>query len=321
MTPSDASVVICCFTERRWDELNLSIQSVLAQSHPAKEIVVVVDYNDALEQKLRAEVQGVRIVANRYPQGLSGARNTGVEEVSGDIVVFLDDDAWADVEWLGRILAAYDSPDVAGVGGAIEPIWPESRPAFFPPEFDWVIGCSYSGMDKTPGSIRNLIGANMSLRRDVLETVGKFDSKVGRTASKPMGGEDTELCIRVLQTWPNSRFVIQGDAVVHHHVSEDRTEWSYFLRRCYAEGRSKAHVSKLRGRSDGLSSEVNYVLKVVPAAFGRNLFKGVSRADTGSVARAAAIGLGLATTTAGLITESVRMALARLKPPRVQEEL
>jgi GT2 family glycosyltransferase len=294
---------------------------VLGQSHPAKEIVVVVDYNDDLKARLRAEAQGVRIVANRYQKGLSGARNTGVAEATGDIVVFLDDDAWADIEWLERILAAYDSPDVAGVGGAIEPIWPASRPAFFPPEFDWVIGCSYSGMDETPGSIRNLIGANMSLRRDVLESVGKFDSKVGRTASKPMGGEDTELCIRVLQRWPNSRFVIEGDAVVHHHVSQDRTEWRYFLRRCYAEGRSKAHVSKLRGRSDGLSSEVDYVLKVVPMAFGRNLLKGISRADRGSLARAAAIGLGLATTTLGLVAEWIRMVLEPLRRLRIQEDL
>ena len=321
MIPLEASVVICCFTELRWDELKLSIQSVLEQSHPAKEIVVVVDYNDALEAKLRAEAQGVRVVANRHPQGLSGARNTGVEEVTGDVVVFLDDDAWADVEWLERILATYDSPEIAGVGGAIEPIWPVSRPGFFPPEFDWVIGCSYSGMEETPGRIRNLIGANMSLRRDVLETVGDFDSKVGRTASKPMGGEDTELCIRVLQMLPKSRFVIEGEAVVHHHVSQDRTEWRYFLRRCYAEGRSKAHVSRLRGRSDGLSSEADYVLKIVPVAFGRNLFRGLSRADRDSLARAGAIGLGLATTTAGLITEWVNMFLASLKAKRTQEEL
>ena len=123
-----------------------SIESVLTQSHPAKEIVVVVDYNNALEARLRAADLGARVVANRYKQGLSGARNTGVKEAAGDVVVFLDDDAWADTEWLEHILAAYDSPDVAGVGGAIEPIWPDSRPAFPPPEFDWVIGCSYTGM-------------------------------------------------------------------------------------------------------------------------------------------------------------------------------
>lgn len=320
MTPTLASIVICCFTERRWEELNLSIQSVLTQSHPAKEIIVVVDYNDALETRLRTAQLGIQIVANRYEQGLSGARNTGVEEASGDIVVFLDDDAWADGDWLKHILAAYSSPSVVGVGGAIEPIWPESRPAFFPPEFDWVIGCSFSGMETTPGRVRNLIGANMSLRREVLESVGPFDSSVGRTASKPLGGEDTELCIRVLQTWPDSRFVIERGAVVHHHVSPDRTEWNYFLRRCYAEGISKAHVSQIRGSRDGLSSEISYSLKVLPGALGRNLIAGITRADSDSFSRAAAIVLGTAITTAGWIAQRIRMAVAPHQQPQLRED-
>ena len=320
MTPTIASVVICCFTERRWKELVLSIESVLAQSQPAKEIIVVVDYNDALAARLRAADLGAHVVTNRHKQGLSGARNTGVEEAAGDIVVFLDDDAWADPEWLKHLLAAYDSPDVAGVGGAIEPIWPDSRPAFFPPEFDWVIGCSYAGMQKATGRVRNLIGANMSFRREVFESVGVFDTGVGRTASKPLGGEDTELCIRVLQNWPNSRFVIDDGAVVHHHVSADRTAWSYFSRRCYAEGKSKAHVSRLRGAGHGLSSESDYALKVIPVAFGRRLFEGISRGDSDSFARAAAIALGMATTTAGLVAEWVKMAVTPRRSSQDQEE-
>ena len=320
MTPTIASVVICCFTERRWKELVLSIESVLAQSQPAKEIIVVVDYNDALAARLRAADLGARVVANRYKQGLSGARNTGVEEAAGDVIVFLDDDAWADREWLEHMLAAYDSPNVAGVGGAIEPIWPESRPAFFPPEFDWVIGCSYAGMQKTTGRVRNLIGANMSFRREVFESVGRFDTGVGRTALKPLGGEDTELCIRVLQSWPNSHFVIDDDAVVHHHVSADRTAWSYFSARCYAEGKSKAHVSRLRGAGRGLSSESGYALKVIPVALGRNLFEGISRADSGGFARAAAIALGMATTTAGLVAEWVKISVTPRQSSQDQEE-
>ena len=312
MNPTLASVVICCYTERRWNELSLSIDSVLSQSHAPKELIVVVDYNEVLEARLSERHPGVRVVANRHKKGLSGARNTGIEEAAGDVIVFLDDDAWADSDWLGHILQAYDSPTVAGVGGAIAPIWPDSRPAFFPPEFDWVIGCSYEGM-QTSGRVRNLIGANMSFRREVFETVGSFDTGVGRTASKPLGGEDTELCIRVLAEWPDSRFVIEDEALVHHHVSPDRTMWSYFIRRCYAEGKSKAHVTALRGAADGLSSERRYTLKVVPAAFGRNLVRGISRADGASLARAAALAIGLATTTAGFAAGQAGKALAATK--------
>ena len=91
------------------------------------------------------------------------------------------------------------------------------------------------------------------------------------------------------------------------------------MRRCYAEGKSKAHVSRLRGPSLGLSSEMDYSLKVLPRGLGRNLLKGVSRVDLGSLARATAIALGFATTVAGLVVETVRVTLTQRKPSQDQE--
>ena len=117
----------------------------------------------------------------------SPARNTGVALATGAVVAFIDDDAVADTDWLKYLGAAYAHDGVLGVGGAIEPAWQHGRPAWFPAEFDWVVGCTYRGVPEFAGPVRNLIGANMSLRREVFDVVGGFNEGVGRVGAVPLG--------------------------------------------------------------------------------------------------------------------------------------
>src|SRR3954465_308419 len=73
----DVSVVICCYTEARWDDLLAAIESVQRQSASPHEIAVVVDHNPDLYWRLRAALPDFTIVENREGRGLSGGRNTG----------------------------------------------------------------------------------------------------------------------------------------------------------------------------------------------------------------------------------------------------
>ena len=111
------SVVICAHAHDRWDDTLAAVASVRAQSHPAKELVVVVDHNPSLHQRLKAELPDATVIENREQQGLSGGKNTGIAVSTGQVVAFLDDDAVADVNWLKCLLDAYTDPDVVGVGG------------------------------------------------------------------------------------------------------------------------------------------------------------------------------------------------------------
>jgi glycosyltransferase involved in cell wall biosynthesis len=297
------SVVICAYTERRWDDLLAAIASVQQQSSPPFEVIVVVDHNDDLLERLRAHMaavngSAVNIVANTQSRGLAGARNTGVALATGAVVAFIDDDAVADTDWLKYLGAAYEHDGVLGVGGAIEPVWQHGRPAWFPAEFDWVVGCTYRGMPEFAGPVRNLIGANMSFRRDVFDVVGGFNEGVGRVGAVPLGCEETEICIRAGSRWPGRSFRYEPQARVHHQVPADRGRWSYFRARCYGEGLSKAAVSRLAGATRGLESERAYVRRTLPRGVVRGLNDGM-RADRSGLRRAGAIMLGLATTTAG----------------------
>src|SRR4051794_30202338 len=136
------SVVICAYTMERWADLVGAVRSVQEQSAPALEIIVVVDHEPALLSRVRRELDGVIAIPNAEQRGLSGARNSALRMAAGSIVAFLDDDARADADWLAELLRAYADSDAVGVGGTIEADWLRGRPGWFPPEFDWVVGCS-----------------------------------------------------------------------------------------------------------------------------------------------------------------------------------
>jgi hypothetical protein len=186
-----------------------------------------------------------------------------------------------------------------GVGGLTVPDWQTVRPAWLPEEFYWVVGSSYTGMPEPGTPVRNLLGANMSFRREAFTLVDGFQTGIGRTSDKrPLGCEETEFCIRLAQESPGSLLVMENRALVSHFVPDSRCTFSYFVRRCYAEGISKAQVTARVGSGDGLSSERSYVTRTLPLGVLRGLAS-LLRGRPSGLGRAAAIVAGLAVTTAG----------------------
>jgi GT2 family glycosyltransferase len=292
------SVVICAYTERRWQDIVAALASIRAQTRPPARTILVVDHNPPLLERARVAFPDVVVVPNDGRVGLSGGRNTGVSHAVGDVVAFLDDDARAEPDWLERLVTGYSSPSVVGVGGTAIPVWPGRRPRWLPPEFDWVVGCSFVGLPTAATPVRNLIGANMSFRRQVFDAVGGFTDGLGRVGTRPLGCEETELGIRLRQRHTGIRLVYEPAAIVHHRVTKDRVAWRYFCSRCYAEGFSKAMVSRMVGAKDALETERRYVRSVLPRAMVRGLDPRRRHRSAGLM-RVGAVVAGLMLTTAG----------------------
>ena len=303
------SVVICSYSDDRQDELLRAVESVGAQEPPAVETIVVIDHNRALLERTRERLggtSGVRVVANAEERGLSGSRNTGIAAARGEVVAFLDDDAVAQRGWLKQMVGHYRDPRVVGVGGKIEALWIAGRPRSFPSEFDWVVGCTYQGHPGVTGPVRNVIGANMSFRRSIFDEVGGFRSDMGRLGMRPLGCEETEFCLRAAARDPERRIMYEPKARVVHTVPAARGSWTYFARRCYSEGLSKAVVARFAGSQNGLSSERAYVRKTLSRALAANLTGALADRDGAALGRALRISVGLVVTTAGYAVGRVR---------------
>lgn len=311
-TPA-TSIIICCYSERRWDVLNRAILSAVRQSPPADEIIVIVDHNPALALRLNDQhFDGrVRIFESTHSPGLSGARNCGVSISTGELILFLDDDAVADRDLLATLAKRLEDPSVLGAVSTIRPLWETERPRWFPEEFLWTLGCTYRGMQ--PGRVRNLIGASMCIRRTVFDGAGGFDTGLGRTAEAlPLGCEETELCIRAAKTFPQGYFVFEPSSGCDHAIPANRASWGYFLKRCWAEGLSKASLSLIASSGAALASERTYVTKTLPSGITRNLID-VLRGKQSGALRAVALLSGLGVTAAGFAVGRIRAFRAR--PP------
>ncbi|MFE2541079.1 glycosyltransferase family 2 protein [Actinacidiphila glaucinigra] len=296
------SVVVCAYTEDRWEDILAAVASVHAQRLPAHEVLLVVDHNPVLLARLTRRYEGtaVWVLPNAGPRGLSAGRNTGIAASRGEVVAFLDDDAVAERDWLHWFADAYRDPQVLGVGGRTRPVWASGRrPRWFPEEFDWVVGASYRGQPAGRARVRNVLGGNASFRRIAFDIAGGFATGIGRDGDRrPLGCEETEFCIRLAQAKPGSVLLVDDRAVIWHRVPEARERFGYFRTRCYAEGLSKALVTRSVGTDAGLETERRYATRVLPAGAARGL-RDALRGRPGGAARAGAIVAGVATTATG----------------------
>ena len=161
----------------RWVGIDLAVPVVVVANRFAQ---------NHLDDSVHHRAHGTR---RRF--GAGWARNTGAEIAKGDVLVFVDDDAWAEPDWLSGCC------DRTGMSGrSLSEVHRSPIPAatlVVPPDFDWVFGCAYEGLPTDLGPLAHLIGANMSVRREAFEKVGGFHS---------IDFDDLDLCMRIAAAFP-----------------------------------------------------------------------------------------------------------------------
>jgi glucosyl-dolichyl phosphate glucuronosyltransferase len=303
------SVIICTHSERRWQYLIRAIQSVFDQSVQPKEIIVVVDHNDFLQKKVISTFPGIRCVSNPSIKGASGSKNTGVSTASAEIVFFLDDDAYADKDWIKELSAELNENSIMGAGGATLPDWTNTAPLWLPEEFYWVIGCTHKGMPEQRSFVRNLIACNMAVRKEVFQAIGGFRDGIGPNGTAALGCEETEFCIRANQHYSRQIWIHQPIAKAYHNVPPSRCTWRYFLKRCFGEGISKALIKRFVGSQAALSSELAYLIHDIPGGVFKAIGAFVSGKGFHHFQRAISILVGLSVTALGYIWGGIRFSL------------
>src|SRR5215475_692208 len=200
-TPSYRATVAIC-TRERADSLDGVLRAVGNLPREGHEVLVI--DNAPQTDQTRQVVEryaGVRYVCELVP-GLNVARNRAMREASGDIVAFTDDDAVPESGWLDNLIRNFGDSRVQCVTGLTLPIELETdAQELFETVSSFVRGFSrriFDGQRDNPVAVGQIgVGANMAIRRRVIDEVGPFDERLDGGMPTRSGG-DHEMFVRLL---------------------------------------------------------------------------------------------------------------------------
>ena len=231
------SVVVCSHNGAR--TIRDCCEGLLKLEYPNYEVIVVDDGSTDRTAALACRY-GFRVISTEN-RGLSNARNTGMEAATGEIVAYIDDDAYPDPHWLTYLAFTFLSTSHAGVGG----------PNIAPPGDGPVAEC----VDHAPGNPTHVLlsdreaehipGCNMAFRKASLQAIGGFEPRlrIAGDLKRPhvelhpysgfdpqfrVAGDDVDVCWRLQQQGETLGFS-PAAMVWHHRRNSIRTYWKQQL--------------------------------------------------------------------------------------------
>jgi len=271
------SVVIPAYSLNRLQDTMKVIESIYAQTVTPDEVIVAVDHNEDLVTALRALTNNSVVVEeNNGVIGGAEARNVGIRKATGDVVAFIDDDAWAVENWLESLLAHYRNEDVMAVGGRTISTWDEGRPRWFPEELDWIVGGTWKGHPEESCEVRNLVGPNMSFRRALCDEVGYFRPELGALGTGFRAGDETEFYMRMKHHSPTKKILFEPKALVYHKVYKYKVSVSQLCLRSFNLGYYKSKKAKVLANSHNrpFATERNFLKYLLLRSVPRRILKG-----------------------------------------------
>ncbi|MGZ3853429.1 MAG: glycosyltransferase family 2 protein [Flavisolibacter sp.] len=200
ITGTGVTVAVC--TRNRTEDLKLCLQALMRIKDKGQEIIVVDNApSDNSTRELVAQFPSVHYVLEQR-KGLDVARNRALAEASNEIVVFTDDDALPEPDWIEKIVPHFDDPLVVCVTGMTMPLEQETEAQEaienYSPFAKGYFRKRFSFTKSHPLSTGSIgAGANMAIRKAVIEEIGGFDEALD-AGTKTQSGGDHEFFARIL---------------------------------------------------------------------------------------------------------------------------
>ncbi len=223
------SVVVCTYNGKR--TIGECLEGISRIEYPYLEVIVVNDGSDDASSSITSEIAnkyGFKLIKTEN-RGLGNARNTGIEAATGEIITFIDDDAYPDPHWLTYLASEFMKTKHVGIGGPN-----------IPPKKDGNIAECIANSPGNPIHVlisdqeaEHIAGCNMAFRKSVLEEVGGFDNKFR------IAGDDVDVCWRLRERGYTLGF--SPAAVVWHHP---RNSVLRYLKQQFNYGKAETLLEK-----------------------------------------------------------------------------
>ncbi|NOR70195.1 MAG: glycosyltransferase, partial [Methylomarinum sp.] len=233
------SIIICSYNRSENLAECFSCLERQALSMPIQWEVLLVDNNSSDNTKKTIEDRRQHSSLNiRYifepEQGLSYARNKGIEEAKGTYLIFIDDDIRVTEKWLQSIVSTFKEYDCDAVGGRIHIESPSSLPAWITPDMYGFLGHQDFGTQahQMDGIKEFPFGGNMAIHKRVISLIGHFNVEMGRKGTglikeELFKGEETDFFHRLAAK--GGVFYYHPDALVFHKILSHQLKKQFFL--------------------------------------------------------------------------------------------
>ena len=245
MNPPTLSLIIP--SNRTDGSLLRALESLKDQKLECFEILVVDNSNDG---RLKAVVETHNITSTtpciwlHEPRlGLHYARHAGARVARGEILVFTDDDATFEPQWLQCYADQFTArPEMVAAGGPVLPAWEVDPPQWIlnhiPDKGCYGILSLIKSRDFEISTRGYFFGVNMAIRRNTLFELGGFNPE--SYGDLWLGNGETGLNDKIIKAGLSIGFV--PGAVVRHHIPVHRMTLEYFKKRMKNEGRCQAYA-------------------------------------------------------------------------------
>jgi glycosyltransferase involved in cell wall biosynthesis len=226
-------------TRNRAPLLASTLEALTLQEPPAADWEVIVVDNASLDdtphvvRRAAASAPAPIVYLHESRPGKSHALNHAVERAGGELLVLTDDDVLPAPGWLQAYLAAFRESGADYAAGRIFPLWEAEPPRWMSPRLYGVLAVGDGGpralaLGRGVNEQIMPIGANMAVRRHVVDRVGGWNPALGKLQGTLRTGEDHEFALKMVRA--GFRGVYVPDAWVRHRVPPERLRLGYFSR-------------------------------------------------------------------------------------------
>ncbi|WP_455620679.1 glycosyltransferase [Parabacteroides sp.] len=239
------SVVICTYNRGKY--LPLVLDSLKKQQYPFSSFEILLVNNNSTDQtdKIIQEYQQANptlplTYITEYNQGISYARNRGVTESTGDIIVFIDDDETVESNFLQNVDDFFTRyPDAGISAGPVIPVYESQKPQWLSHyTMRLVTGAYQKGNQIKLLPPKDYPGTGHAcFRKALFLKYGAFDTSLGRKGNSLMGAEDKDFFLRLMHGGEKCYYL--PSAKIYHHIPDNKLTNEHFKKLTYALGRSE----------------------------------------------------------------------------------